>query len=57
MKLDKLFDGHILTGVIFGLVIGMYYPQVGVHKDLLSILALVLGLMVVTGGKVLKLGK
>ena len=46
MKLDKFMDVHILTGIVFGLLIGLYYP-VDAHKAILSILAVVLGLKVV----------
>lgn len=47
MKLDKLFDIHILTGVVLGLLIGLYYPAVSDFKPLLVILAVIMGLKVV----------
>lgn len=27
MKLDKLFDFHVLTGIVLGLLIGLHYPM------------------------------
>lgn len=46
MKLDKLFDVHVLTGIVLGLLIGLYFP-VDAYKGILSILAVVMGLKVV----------
>ena len=46
MKLEKFLDVHILTGVVFGLLIGLYHPM-DAYKAILSILAVVLALKVV----------
>lgn len=47
MKLDKLFDSHILTGVIIGALIGLYFP-LDAYKAILVVLGVVMGLKVVT---------
>lgn len=47
MKLDKLFDTHILTGVVIGALIGLHYP-LEAYKAILVVLAVVMGLKVVT---------
>ena len=46
MKLEKLFDIHILTGVVVGALIGLYFP-LDAYKGLLAIAAVVMGLKVV----------
>lgn len=46
MKIEKFLDVNILTGIVFGLLIGLHYP-VDAHKALLSVIAVVLGLKVV----------
>jgi uncharacterized membrane protein YfcA len=48
MKLDKLFDHDILTGAVLGALIGLYFPM-DAYKGILVILAVVMGLKVVTG--------
>ena len=47
MKLDKLFDHHVLTGAILGALIGLYFPLEG-YKGILVILGVVMGLKVVS---------
>lgn len=47
MKLEKLFDNHLLTGVIIGALIGLYFP-LEAYKGVLVILGVVMGLKVVT---------
>ena len=47
MKLEKLFDLHILTGVVVGALIGLYFP-LDAYKAILVILGVVMGLKVVT---------
>ncbi|HEX9780112.1 MAG TPA: hypothetical protein VGB20_02760 [bacterium] len=47
MKLDKLFDVHLLTGIVVGGLIGLYFP-LEVYKPVLVILAVAMGLKVVT---------
>lgn len=46
MKLDKLFDVHVLTGIVLGALIGLYFPM-DAHKGILVILAVVLSLKTV----------
>lgn len=46
MKLEKLVDAHVLTGVFIGALIGIYFP-LGDHKVILTILAAVMSLRVV----------
>ena len=46
MKLDKLFDFHILTGVVLGLLLGLHYPM-DAYKGILVLLGVVMGLKVV----------
>ena len=46
MKLEKLLDVHILTGVVFGLLIGIHYPMEA-YKGILVVVAAVMGLKVV----------
>jgi hypothetical protein len=50
MKLEKMFDHHILTGVVLGALIGLYFP-LEAYKGILVILAVVMGLKVVTTTK------
>ena len=47
MKLDKLFDHHLLTGVILGALIGLYFP-LEAYKGILVILGVVMTLKAVT---------
>jgi hypothetical protein len=47
MKLEKLFDHHVLTGIVLGALIGLYFP-VDAYKGILVILAVVMGLKVVS---------
>lgn len=47
MKIDKLFDVHLLTGIVLGALIGMYFP-LDAYKGILVILSVVMGLKVVT---------
>ena len=46
MKLEKLLDIHVLTGVVLGAFIGLHYP-LGDYKLFLGIAALFMGLKVV----------
>lgn len=46
MKLEKLFDGHVITGAVLGALIGLYFP-LEAYKGLLVILAVVMGLKLV----------
>lgn len=47
MKLEKFLDVNILTGIVFGLLIGLHYPSIEAYKGLLVILGVVMGLKVV----------
>jgi hypothetical protein len=47
MKLEKFLDLNIVTGVVFGLLIGLHYPSIEAYKGLLVILGVVMGLKVV----------
>ncbi len=47
MKFDKLFDIHTVTGIVIGLVLGLYHPM-GAYKEVLVILAVVLGFKALT---------
>ena len=47
MKLDKLFDVHLLTGIALGGLIGLYFP-LEAYKVILVILGVVMGVKVVT---------
>ena len=47
MKLEKLFDAHILTGVELGLLIGLYFPM-DAYKAILVVLTVVMGVKVIT---------
>ena len=46
MKLEKLFDAHLLMGIVLGGLIGLHYP-LDSYKGILVILAVVMGLKVV----------
>ena len=46
MKLDKLFDHHVLTGIVLGALLGLYFP-LDAYKGILVILAVVMGLKIV----------
>ncbi len=48
MKFEKLLKHEILTGIVLGALIGLYYPEhIGAFKPLLVILGVVMGLKVV----------
>jgi hypothetical protein len=47
MKLDKLFDQHVLTGAVLGAIIGLYFP-LEAYKGILVILGVVMGLKLVS---------
>ena len=47
MKIEKLLDAHILTGVVLGMLVGLHFP-LEAYKGLLVILGVVMGLKVVT---------
>jgi hypothetical protein len=47
MKLDKLFDEHVLTGAVLGAIIGLYFP-LEAYKGILVILGVVMGLKLVS---------
>ena len=47
MKLEKLFDAHLLTGVVLGALVGLYFP-LDAYKGILVILGVVMGLKVIT---------
>ena len=47
MKLDKLFDEHLVAGIVLGALIGLYFP-LEAYKSLLVILAVVMGLKVLS---------
>ena len=46
MKLDKLLDFNVLTGIVLGLYIGLYHP-IQVDHTVLVFIAAVMGLRVV----------
>ena len=46
MKIDKLFDHHVLTGAVLGALIGLYFP-LEAYKSILVILPVVMGLKLV----------
>ena len=50
MKMEKLFDVHLITGVVLGGLIGLYFP-LDPYKPLLMILGVVLALKVVAETK------
>ena len=45
MKFDKIFDTHLVTGIVLGALIGLYYP-LDAYKGILVILGVVMGLKV-----------
>ena len=47
MKLDKLFDLHVVTGAVIGALIGLYFP-LEAYKGILVILGAGMGLKLVT---------
>ena len=48
MKIEKLLKHDVLTGIVLGAVIGLYYPEhLGAFKPFLVILAVVMGLKIV----------
>lgn len=47
MKLEKLLHPHVLTGIVLGAVIGLYFP-LEAYKTILVILAVVMGFKVVS---------
>ncbi len=48
MKLEKLFDVNLLTGVALGALIGLYFPMETYKAILVVILAVVVGSKVIT---------
>ena len=46
MKFDKLLKHDILTGIVLGALVGLYFP-LAEYKTILVILAVVMGLKVV----------
>ena len=50
MKIEKLFDFHVLTGIVVGLLVGMHYP-LDAYKGILVILGVVMTLKVVAATK------
>ena len=46
MKIEKLLDFPVLTGIVVGLFVGLHYP-VHVDKTVLLVIAAVMGLKVV----------
>jgi uncharacterized membrane protein len=46
MKLDKLFDVHVVAGIAIGALVGLHYP-LGEYKVILAIVALFTGMKVV----------
>jgi len=50
MKLEKLLDHHLLTGIVIGALIGLYFPMEA-YKGILVIFGVAMGLKVVTSGK------
>ena len=46
MKIEKLLDVHVLTGIVLGAVIGIYHP-LDAYKELLVVLPIVMGVRVV----------
>jgi len=46
MKLGKLFDDHLLAGIVLGALIGLHYP-LEAHKGILVVLGVVMGLKVI----------
>ena len=47
MKLEKLLHPHVLTGIVLGAVIGLYFP-LEAYKTILVILGVVMALKVVS---------
>ena len=47
MKIEKLFESHLVTGVVLGALIGLYFP-LEAYKPLLVIIGVVMGVKVVT---------
>lgn len=47
MKFDKLLKHDILTGLVLGALIGLYFPM-DAYKTILVILAVVMGVKVVS---------
>ena len=45
-KIEKLFDSHLVTGVVLGALIGLYFP-LDAYKPLLVIIAVVMGVKAV----------
>ena len=46
MKIEKLLDVHVLTGIVLGALIGIYHP-LDAYKTILMVLGVVMGLKVV----------
>ncbi len=48
MKLEKLLDSNIVTGVLVGVIIGLYFPMEAYKTILVVGFALMVGLKVLT---------
>ena len=48
MKLEKLFDVSLLTGVAIGALLGLYFPMESYKAILVVVLAVVIGSKVIT---------
>ncbi len=48
MKLDKLFDVNLLTGVAIGALLGLYFPMEAYKAILVVVLAVVIASKVIT---------
>ncbi len=48
MKLEKLLDINLVTGVLFGVIIGLYFPMESYKTILVVVFALVVGSKVLT---------
>ena len=46
MKVEKLFNHNVLTGIVLGALVGIYFP-LDAYKPLLVIVAVIMGLKVV----------
>lgn len=47
MKIEKLFKHDVIVGIVLGALLGLYIPMEA-HKPLLMLVALVMGLKLVT---------
>lgn len=48
MKLEKLLDINLVTGALFGVIIGLYFPMEAYKTILVVVFALVVGSKVLT---------